>query len=102
MTYTIQSQHTVLVANGQSSNSLPFPDAAPQNHFGMPLAPQTSLLSGFYLGRGILGGRGKCALDRGLGPSPQGNVNVPLSKHINPSVFTDRQELSQCHYLNCN
>ena len=44
MIYTIQSQHTVLVANGQSRNSLAFPDAAPQNHFGMPLASQTSLL----------------------------------------------------------
>ena len=44
MIYTIQSQHTVLVANGRSRNSLTIPDAAPQNHFGVPLAPQTSLL----------------------------------------------------------
>ena len=25
---------------------------------------------------------GKCALSRGLGPSPQENVSVPLSKHM--------------------
>ena len=26
--------------------------------------------------------RGKCVLDRGLRPSPQENVSLPLSKHI--------------------
>ena len=48
--------------------------------------------------------QGKCALGRGLGPFPQENVSVPLSKHIYLSVFTVRQELSQYHYntLNCN
>ena len=43
--------------------------------------------------------RGKCALGRGLGPSPQESVSVPLSEHIYSSVFTGRQELSQCHYF---
>ena len=43
--------------------------------------------------------RGKCALGRGLGPSPQESVSVPLSKHIYSSVSTGRQELSQCHYF---
>ena len=42
---------------------------------------------------------GKCALGRGRGPSPQENVSVPLSKHIYSSVFTDRQELTLCHYF---
>ena len=43
--------------------------------------------------------RGKCALGRGLGPSPQESVNVFLSKHIYLSMSTGRQELSQCHYF---
>ena len=43
--------------------------------------------------------RGKCALGRGLGPSPQESVSVLLSKHIHLSVSTGRQELSQCHYF---
>ena len=43
--------------------------------------------------------RGKSALGRGLGPSPQENVSVPLSEHIYSSVSTGRQELSQCHYF---
>ena len=43
--------------------------------------------------------RGKCALGRGLGPSPQESVSVPLSEHIYSSVSTGRQELSQCHYF---
>ena len=50
----------------------------------------------------FLGGkmvRGKCALGRGLGPSPQESVSVPLSEHIYSSVSTGRQELSQCHYF---
>ena len=34
--------------------------------------------------------KGKCALGRGLGPSTQGSVSVPLSKHIYSSVFTGR------------
>ena len=29
----------------------------------------------------------------------QDNVSVPLSKHIYLSVFTGREELSQCHYF---
>ena len=44
MIYIIQSQHTVLVANAQSKNSLTFPAAVPQNHFGVPLSPQTYML----------------------------------------------------------
>ena len=44
MIYTIQSQHTVLVANSQSRNSLTFPDDARQNHFAVPLTSQASLL----------------------------------------------------------
>ena len=43
--------------------------------------------------------RGKCAISRGLGPSPQESVSVLLSKHIYSSVSTGRQELSQCHYF---
>ena len=43
--------------------------------------------------------RGKCALGRGLGPSPQESVSVPLSEHIYLPVSTGRQELSQCHYF---
>ena len=43
--------------------------------------------------------RGKCALGRGSGAFPQGSASVPLSKHINSSVFTGRQELSQCQYF---
>ena len=43
--------------------------------------------------------RGKCALGRGLGPSLQESVSVPLSEHIYSSVSTGRQELSQCHYF---
>ena len=43
--------------------------------------------------------RGKCALGRGLGPSPQESVIVPLSEHIYSSVSTGRQELSECHYF---
>ena len=43
--------------------------------------------------------RGKCALGRGLGPSPQESVSVPLSEHIYSSVSTDRQELSLSHYF---
>ena len=37
--------------------------------------------------------RGKCTLGRGLGPSPQESVIVPLS------VSTGRQVLSLIHYL---
>ena len=47
-------------------------------------------------GGGREGGRGKCILDGGLGPSPQENVSVPLSKHIHLSMITGRQELSLC------
>ena len=50
----------------------------------------------------FLGGkmvRGKCALSRSLGPSPQESVSVPLSEHIYSSVSTGRQELPQCHYF---
>ena len=43
--------------------------------------------------------RGKCALGRGLGPSPQESVSVPLSELIYSSVSTGRQELSQCYYF---
>ena len=43
--------------------------------------------------------RGKCTLGRGLGPSPQESVIVPLSEHIYSSVFTGRQELSLSHYF---
>ena len=43
--------------------------------------------------------RGKCTLGRGLGPSPQESVIVPLSKHIYSSVSTGRQELSLSHYF---
>ena len=43
--------------------------------------------------------RGKCTLGRGLGPSPQESVSVPLSEHIYSSVSTGRQELSQSHYF---
>ena len=43
--------------------------------------------------------RGKCALGRGLGPSPQESVSVLLFKRIYSSVYTGRQELSQCHYF---
>ena len=43
--------------------------------------------------------RGKCTLGRGLGPSPQESVRVPLSKHIYSSVFTSRQGLNLCHNL---
>ena len=43
--------------------------------------------------------RGKCTLDRGLGPSPQESVIVPLSEHIYLSVSTGRQELSLSHYF---
>ena len=46
-------------------------------------------MPGFYKSyiRTLLGGvggvvRGKCALGRGSEASPQGNVSVPLSKHI--------------------
>ena len=42
---------------------------------------------------------GKCALGRGLGPSPQKSVSVLLSKHIYSSVFTVRQGLTLCHYF---
>ena len=45
--------------------------------------------------------RGKCILGRDLGPSWE-SVSVPLSEHIYSSMSTGRQELSQCHYLNCN
>ena len=51
----------------------------------------------FFLGGKMV--RGKCALSRGLGPSPQESVSVPLSKHIYSSVSTSRQELSQWHYF---
>ena len=54
------------------------------------------------IGRNDMGGkmvRGKCTLGRGVGPSPQESVSVPLSKHIYLSVSTGRQELSQCHYF---
>ena len=44
-------------------------------------------------------GRGKCALGRGLGSSPQESVIVPLSEHIYSSVSTGRQELSLSHYF---
>ena len=57
---------------------------------------------GFYLGTGFGGedGRGKYALDIGVwGSLLQESVSVPLSKHIYSSVFTGRQELSQCHYF---
>ena len=43
--------------------------------------------------------KGKCALGRGLRPSPQESVSVALSEHIYSSVSTGRQELSQCHYF---
>ena len=43
--------------------------------------------------------RRKCTLGRGLGPSPQESVSVPLSEHIYSSVSTGRQELSQSHYF---
>ena len=43
--------------------------------------------------------RGKCTLGRGLGPSPQESVSVPLSEHIYSSVSTSRQELSLSHYF---
>ena len=43
--------------------------------------------------------RGKCTLGRGLGPSPQENVSLPLSKQIYSSVFTGRQGLTLCHYF---
>ena len=43
--------------------------------------------------------RGKCALGRSLGPSPQETVSVLLSMHIYSSVATGWQELSQCHYF---
>ena len=46
--------------------------------------------------------REKCTLGRGLKPSPQENISVPLSKHICLPVFTVRQELSLCHYLYWN
>ena len=44
---------------------------------------------GFYLGLSLLGKmvRGKCTLGRGLGPSPQENVSVPLSKDIHLSAL---------------
>ena len=57
-------------------------------------------LTGFYLRTSFLGGedgKGKCALGRGLGPSPQESVSVPLSEHIYSSVSTGRQELSLSH-----
>ena len=41
--------------------------------------------------------KGRCALGRSLGPSPQESVSVLLSKRIYSSVSTGRQELSQCH-----
>ena len=44
-------------------------------------------------------GRGKCTLGRGLEPSPQESVSVPLSEHIYSSVFTGRQELTVCYYF---
>ena len=59
-------------------------------------------LPGFYLGTSFLGGkmvRGKCALGRGLEPSPQESVSVPLCEHIYSSVSTGRQELSLNHYF---
>ena len=37
--------------------------------------------------------RVKYTLSRGLGPSPQENVSVPLSKHIYSSVLTGSQGL---------
>ena len=43
--------------------------------------------------------RGKCALGRGLGPSPQESVSALLSEHIYSSVSTGRQELSLSHYF---
>ena len=43
--------------------------------------------------------RGKCILGRGLGPSPQESVIVPLSEHIYLSVSTGRQELFLSHYF---
>ena len=43
--------------------------------------------------------RGKCTLGRGLGPSLQKSVIVPLSKHIYSSVSTGRQELSLSPYF---
>ena len=62
--------------------------------------PNRVLSRNEFLGRKMV--RGKCALGRGLGPSPQESVSVLLSKHIHLSVSTGRQELSQCHYLNYN
>ena len=50
----------------------------------------------FFWGKMV---KGKCALGRGLGPSPQESVSVLLSKHIHLSVSTGRQELCQCHYF---
>ena len=41
----------------------------------------------FFGGRGGEVGRGKYALGRGLGPSPQESVSVPLSKHIHSSIL---------------
>ena len=43
--------------------------------------------------------KGKYALGRGLGPSPQESVSVPLSEYIYSSASTGRQGLSQCHYF---
>ena len=37
--------------------------------------------------------RGKCALGRGLGPSPQENVSVPLFKHIHQCLLTGKSLL---------
>ena len=53
-------------------------------------------------GNGFLEGemvRGKYTLGRGMGPSPQENVSVPLSEHIYSSMFTGTQELTLCHNL---
>ena len=58
--------------------------------------------SGLHLGMSFGGGkmvRGKCTLGRGLGPSPQESVIVPLSKHIYSSVSTGRHELFLSHYF---
>ena len=55
--------------------------------------------TGFYLGTGFgVGGRWY-TLDRSLGPPPQENVSMPLSKHVYSSVLTGRQGLTLCHNL---
>ena len=53
-----------------------------------------TVCSGFYVEMGFWG-----KMVKGKAFPPQENVSVPLSKHLYLSVFTSRQELSQCHYL---